>query len=93
LGSRVIFADVVAGLFFPLAACLGLSPRSTVTPKILQKMVWAGSNLGSYAMAEEAMRELGDVPVSARRIRRGSEECANSVPNRIGTGAYIGIFA
>ena len=33
-------------------------------------MVWAGSNLGSYAMAEEAMRELGDVPVSARRIRR-----------------------
>jgi len=41
-----------------------------VTPKILQKMVWAGSNLGSYAMAEEAMRELAGVCVSARRIRR-----------------------
>ena len=33
-------------------------------------MVWAGSNLGSYAMAEEATRELAGVPISARRIRR-----------------------
>jgi hypothetical protein len=33
-------------------------------------MVWAGGNLGSYAMAEEAMRELGSVCVSAKRIRR-----------------------
>ena len=33
-------------------------------------MVWAGSNLGSYLMAEEALRELGGVCVSARRIRR-----------------------
>jgi hypothetical protein len=40
-----------------------------VTPKILQKMVWAGSNLGSYAMAEDAMRELACVPVSLKRIR------------------------
>jgi hypothetical protein len=41
-----------------------------VTPKILQKMVWAGSNLSSYEMAEEAMRELGDVSISLKRIRR-----------------------
>jgi hypothetical protein len=41
-----------------------------VTPKLLQKMVWAGSNLGSYAMAEEALRELAGELVSARRIRR-----------------------
>jgi hypothetical protein len=33
-------------------------------------MVWAGSNLGSYTMAEEAMRELGGVSISSRRIRR-----------------------
>jgi hypothetical protein len=33
-------------------------------------MVWAGSNLGGYEMAEEAMRELGGVSISARRIRR-----------------------
>jgi hypothetical protein len=41
-----------------------------VTPKILQKMVWAGSNLSSYEMAEEAMRELGGVSISLKRIRR-----------------------
>jgi hypothetical protein len=33
-------------------------------------MVWAGSNLGSYEMAEEAMRELGGVSISLKRIRR-----------------------
>ena len=33
-------------------------------------MVWAGSNLGSYEMAAEAMRELGGLSISARRIRR-----------------------
>jgi hypothetical protein len=41
-----------------------------VTPKLLQKMVWAGSNLGSYEMAEEALCELGGVSVSLKRIRR-----------------------
>ncbi len=70
LANRVTFAGVVAGLFFPLAGRLGLAARSTVTPKMLEKMVWAGSNLGSYAMAEEAMRELAGGSVSARRIRR-----------------------
>lgn len=33
-------------------------------------MAWAGSNLGSYEMAEEAMQELGGLSISARRIRR-----------------------
>ena len=37
-------------------------------------MVWAGSNLGSYATAEEAMRELVGASISARRIRRAVEQ-------------------
>ena len=57
-----------------MAASLGLAARSTVTPLVLQKMVWAGSNLGSYATAEEAMCELAGVSVSARRIRRAIEQ-------------------
>ncbi len=44
---------------------------------MLQKMVWAGSNLGSYAMAEEAMRELAGEVVSARRIRRIVSQVGN----------------
>jgi len=40
-------------------------------------MVWAGSNLGSYAMAEEAMRELAGVMLSAKRIRRAVNQMGN----------------
>jgi len=36
-------------------------------------MVWAGSNLSSYATAEEAMRELAGMSISERRIRRAVE--------------------
>lgn len=41
-----------------------------MTPKVLQRMVWAGSNLGSFEMAENAMHELAGVRVSLKRIRR-----------------------
>ncbi len=37
-------------------------------------MVWAGSNLGSYEMAAEAMGQLGNVEVSIGRIRRAVDE-------------------
>lgn len=37
-------------------------------------MVWAGVNLGSYTAAQEAMRELVGLPISARRIRRVVEQ-------------------
>jgi hypothetical protein len=40
-------------------------------------MVWAGSNLGSYEMAEEALKELGGVSISARRIRRVANQIGN----------------
>jgi hypothetical protein len=33
-------------------------------------MVWAGSNLGSYQMAEDAARQLAEQNISAGRIRR-----------------------
>ena len=68
--NRTIFAGVVAGLFFPLAALLGLPARSTVTPLMFRKAVWAGSNLGSYSTAEEAIDELVGASISAKRIRR-----------------------
>jgi hypothetical protein len=49
---------------------MGLSGRATSTPKLIEKIVWAGSNLGSYAMAEEATWQLAEQHVSAGRIRR-----------------------
>jgi len=48
---------------------MGVSARATATPKLIEKIVWAGSNLGSYAMAEEATWQLAEQKISARRIR------------------------
>jgi hypothetical protein len=52
---------------------MGLAARATVTPKLLQKMIWAGANLSSYEMAAEAMQALAEQPISTRRIRRQVE--------------------
>jgi hypothetical protein len=65
-----ITARPAGGLFFPVAGSMGLSARGTTTPKLTEKIVWAGSNLGSYAMAAEATRQLAEQDVSAGRIRR-----------------------
>jgi len=68
--NRRTTARRVGGLFFPVAGSMGLPARATMTPKLMEKVVWAGSNLGSYAMAEEATRQLAEQNVSATRIRR-----------------------
>jgi len=47
----------------------GLPARSSVTPKVLQNAVWARSNNDSYLAAEETMRQLAGVDISAKRIR------------------------
>lgn len=48
--------------------------RATVTPKVIQQMVWAGSNLSSYEMAAEAIHQLSGNNLSAGRIRRQVEQ-------------------
>jgi hypothetical protein len=65
-----ISATAVGGLFFPLAARLGLPPRSSVTTKVLQRVVWAGANNGSYPLAAAALEELADIRVSPKQVRR-----------------------
>lgn len=70
LPKRSISATAVGGLFFPLAAQLGLAPRSTATTKVLQKAVWAGANNGSYASAAAALEQLAEIRLSPKQIRR-----------------------
>lgn len=60
----------VGGLFFPVAGSIGLPARATITPKLTEKIVWAGGNLGSYSMAEEGVSKLSEQNISATRIRR-----------------------
>lgn len=52
-----------------MAGQVGIWPRSTVTPMVLEMAVWAGSNLGSYGVAQEGLQHLARVEMSAKRIR------------------------
>lgn len=44
--------------------------RETVTPAVLQKVVWAGANLKSFPQARAALKELADIELSPKQIRR-----------------------
>ncbi len=41
---------------------------------MLEKIVWAGANLRSFAQAEAALRELAGIEISGKRIRRITEQ-------------------
>lgn len=78
--NHVVPVPAAGGIFFPLAGRIGRSPRETVSPKVLERCVWAGSNLGSFPAASAALGELAGVEISAKRIHRmtsqtGAERC------------------
>ena len=76
--NRPITAPRVDELFFPVAGSMGLPARATATAKLTEKIVWAGSNLGSYEMAEEAIWQLSEQSISAGRIRRQVNQVGDS---------------
>lgn len=41
---------------------------------MLQKVVWAGANLGSFPQAVAALRELAGIELSAKQVRRMTEQ-------------------
>ena len=49
-----------------------------MTPKLIQMMVWAGSNLSSFSMASEALERLSGLSISDRRIRRQVESVGSA---------------
>jgi hypothetical protein len=84
---RPFTARHAGGLFFPVAGSMGLSARAKATPKLTEKVVWAGSNIASFAMAEEATRKLAEQDVSSGRIRRTSRRGACCRTDRVGRAA------
>ena len=48
--------------------------RETVTPSVLQRVVWAGANLNSFPQAATALKMLADIELSAKQIRRITEQ-------------------
>lgn len=48
--------------------------RETVTPAVLEKIVWAGANLNSFPQASAALKMIGEIDLSAKRVRRITEQ-------------------
>jgi hypothetical protein len=51
-----------------------LRVEETVSPKLLQKVVYAGVNTSSFGKASEALQELAEADVSDQRVRRATEK-------------------
>lgn len=48
--------------------------RETVTPEILQRVVWTGANLSSFSQASTALEVLMDIDLSPKQVRRITEQ-------------------
>ena len=56
--------------FFPQSEALGVEPDASVSPRILQKMVYAGTHATSFPQAERDLEELAEAKISAHWRRR-----------------------
>jgi len=52
---------------------LGIEPDDTVSPRILQKMVYAGTHATSFRQAEQDLKELAEAKISGQRIARAAK--------------------
>jgi hypothetical protein len=60
----------VGSLFFPRSAELGLAVEETVSPRVLAKMVYAGTAATAFEAARRDLQTLAGLAISAERIRR-----------------------
>jgi hypothetical protein len=72
-------APPVGGLFSPRSKCLGIDPTGH-RPAAQAKVVYAGINNTSYERGEADLRELAEIEVKAKPVRRvskhiGHERC------------------
>jgi hypothetical protein len=59
----------VGGIFFPQSKSLGID-RSTYSPGLQRKIVYAGSAHGSFEQGQQSLKELAGVEVSAKQVER-----------------------
>jgi hypothetical protein len=60
---------------------LGLAVEDTVSPRVLAKMVWAGTSAASFGAASKDLSHLSDHSISDERVRRA---CGHVGSDRIG---------
>src|SRR6266403_1079265 len=73
-------ALAVGGLFFPQSKSLGID-RTEWSPELQRKLVYAGTNQPSFALASENVAEMMDLNVGPKQIERlteriGAARCA-----------------
>lgn len=68
--SRLTIVATAGDLFFPHSAELGLAIEETVSPRVLAKMVYAGTSAASFAAASRDLTNLADLSISDERVRR-----------------------
>jgi hypothetical protein len=67
--SRKNTAPAVGGLFFPQSQSLGVD-RTSLSPALQAKIVFAGANNTSYVQAQKDLLALAELDVSDKRTRR-----------------------
>jgi hypothetical protein len=67
--SLPLIASTVARLFFPQSASLGID-LGGVSPLLLKKVVYAGSNNPSFQRASQDLRVLANARVPAKQVER-----------------------
>jgi hypothetical protein len=62
-------ATNVGGIFFPQSKSLGID-RSTYSPSLQRKIVYAGTTHGSFEQGKQSLEELAGVKVTAKQVER-----------------------
>ena len=66
-------ASDVGRLFFPQSQALGIAPDDTASPRVLEKMVYAGTHAASFRQAEADVKALAELDISEQRIARATK--------------------
>jgi hypothetical protein len=66
-------ASDVGRLFFPQSQALGIAPDDTASPRVLEKIVYAGTQSRSFRQAERDLKHLAELDISEQRIARATK--------------------
>ena len=69
---RAVIAGIAGSFFFPVDRRLEIGTEG-YSPKVLEKIEYAGANAVSFGQAQQHMKALGEMAISGKHIQRISE--------------------
>jgi hypothetical protein len=80
-GGRLSANASVAGrIFFPQSQALGIAPDETVSPRVLQKMIYAGTNASSFKQAAEDLKHEAELEIVDYELPHRIDDQADQPP-------------